>query len=436
MPATATHSDYRGSESLKLANNLIEVQIVPNIGGRIIQLKLEDFEYFWVNDQLGGKSPTASGVGDNDTWLNYGGSKLWPAPQGWGDDNLWPGPPDALLDGSPHVGSVIAPNGQFASVQVTSQKDKRSGIQFTRRIKLYESSAQVSIDCRMENIDTKPRRWGIWQVTQHNTANRKHRGYDENVHVYCPINTDSKHPKGYKVIYGSDDNPEFNIENGMMSAKYLHQVGKIGIDCSAGWYALVNETYGYVFVERFDWAAGREYPDDSSFELWTQGKGTIQAYGKEIKMPDKLEENPYLLETEVLSPFARIGPGESSSFHTDWYVTKIGEHLPVIACNTVGVTCKPLQVSRSGDKLTVQNGHFGVFEQGEAALAFVDADEGEIDHGTARISVSPKRPLTTEELSKLVESVEIPSKTRQVSLIILSKSRGTIGQLASTDISR
>ncbi|MGO9644188.1 MAG: hypothetical protein ACLPY5_05520, partial [Candidatus Bathyarchaeia archaeon] len=60
MPATATHSDYRGSESLKLANNLIEVQIVPNIGGRIIQLKLEDFEYFWVNDQLGGKSPTAS----------------------------------------------------------------------------------------------------------------------------------------------------------------------------------------------------------------------------------------------------------------------------------------------------------------------------------------------------------------------------------------
>ncbi|HKM76341.1 MAG TPA: DUF4380 domain-containing protein [Candidatus Bathyarchaeia archaeon] len=436
LSAAATRSGYRGWESLKLANDLIEVQVVPNIGGRIIQLKLEDFEYFWVNDQLAGKSPTASGVGDNDTWLNYGGSKLWPAPQGWGDENLWPGPPDAVLDGSPHLGSVITPNGQFASVQVTSQKDKRSGIQFTRRIEIYESTAHVSIDCKMKNIDTKPRRWGIWQVTQHNTANRKHPGYDENVHVYCPINTKSKHPKGYKVIYGPQDNPEFKIDNGMISAKYLHQVGKIGLDCSAGWYALVYETYGYVFVERFDWIPGREYPDDASFELWTQGRGTIKAYGKETKMPDKLEENPYLLETEVLSSFARIHPGESSLFHTDWYVTKIGEHLPVIDCSTAGVTCKRLQVSRSGDRLTIQSGHFGIFELGEAALMFVDADGNEIDRGTARVSVSPKQPLTTEELSKLTESEEIPLNTQQVSLIIMSKSRDTIGHLASTSISR
>jgi len=434
LSATATRSVYRGWKSLRLANGLIEVQVVPNIGGRIIQLKLEDFEYFWVNDQLAGKPPTASGLGDNDAWLNYGGSKLWPAPQGWESDNLWPGPPDAVLDGSPHVGSILAPNRQFASVQVTSQKDKRSGIQFTRRLKLYESGAHVSIDCRMENIDTKPRRWGIWQVTQHNTANRSHPGYDENVHVYCPIKAESKHPKGYKVIFGPDDNPEFSVKDGMMSAKYLHQVGKIGMDCSAGWYALVNETCGYVFVERFDWTAGREYPDDASFELWTQGTGTIQAYGREIKMPDKLEENPYLMETEVLSPFARIEPGESASLHTDWYVTRIGEHLPVIACSPVGVTCKPLQVSRCGHKLALESGHFGVFELGEAALAFVDADEVEIGRGTARVNVSPKRPLTTEELTKLTESAEIPSKTHHVSLIIFNKSRNTIGNLASTSV--
>ena len=389
-----------------------------------------------MNDQLVGKSPTASGLGDNGTWLNYGGSKIWPAPQGWGNDNFWPGPPDAVLDGSPHVGSVLAPNGRFASVQVTSQKDKRSGIQFTRRIKLYENTTQVSVDCRMENVDTKPRRWGIWQVTQHNTANRKQCGYDENVRVYCPINIESKHPKGYRTIFGPDDNPEFKIENGMMTATYLHQIGKIGIDCSAGWYALVNETYGYVFVERFDWIAGREYPDDASFELWTQGKGTIQAYGEEIKMPDKLEENPYLLETEVLSPFARMEPGESASFHTDWYVTKIGEHLPVIACSTVGVTCKPLQVSCSGDKLTFENGHFGVFEQALAGLAFVDANESEIGRSNTWVPVSPERPLTIEELNKLAESAHIPSKTEHVSLIILNKSRNTMRLLASTSISR
>lgn len=409
---------------------------MPDIGGRIIQLKLDDFEYFWVNEQLAGNPPTASGVGDNDTWLNYGGSKLWPAPQGWGNENLWPGPPDAVLDGSPHFGSILVPNGQSSSVQVTSQKDKRSGIQFTRGIKIFENASHVGIDCRMENIDSKPRRWGIWQVTQHNTADRGGRGYDENVHVYCPINPESKHPKGYKVIYGPDDNPEFNIENSMMSARYLHQVGKVGLDCSAGWYALVNETYGYVFVERFDWAPGREYPDDASFELWTQGKGIIEAYGKTIKMPDSLEENPYLLETEVLSPFASMEPGESVSFHTDWHVAKIGEHLPVINCSTVGVTCKPLQASRSGNKLTIQSGHFGVFERGEAALIFVDAEGNEVGRSTARASVSPQRPITTGELSKLAEGVDVPPEGVAVSLIVLPGVRGTIEYLASTPVSK
>jgi hypothetical protein len=287
----------------------------------------------------------------------------------------------------------------------------------------------------MENIDTKPRRWGIWQVTQHNTANRKDRGYDENVHVYCPINSNSKHPNGYRVIYGSEKNPEFEIVSGMMSVRYLHRVGKIGMDCSAGWYALVNGTYGYVFVERFDWMPGRDYPDDASFELWTQGEGTIQAYGKDIEMSGRLDENPYLLETEVLGPLAALNPGESTSLRTDWYAAKIGKHLPVIACSAVGVTCKPLQVSRCGRTLSIQDGHFGVFERGEAALAFLDADGAEIDRGSAREIVSPTVPLASKELSKLTEDVKVPSDPTEVSVIILPVDREVVGYLGSARLS-
>ena len=414
---------------------MIEVQIVPDLGGRIVQLKLDDFEYLWVNDQLAGKPPTPNGLGLDGGWLNYGGSKIWPAPQGWGRDDRWPGPPDAVLDGSPHVGSILAPEGGWASVQVISQRDNRSGIQFTRTIKICDSAARVSIDCKMENIDTKPRRWGIWQVTQHNVANRNGPGFDKNIRVYCPINPRTIYPKGYKVIYGRTDNPEFNAKNGMVSVQYLHLVGKIGMDCSAGWYALVSGTYGYVFVERFTWVSEREYPDDASFEVWTQGAGTILAWGKEVTLPDRLAENPYVLETEVLSPFAHLKPGQSSSYHSDWYVAKIGGNLPVIDCTNVGVTCVPLQAGLSRGNLTIRGGHFGVFENGQAALAFVDIDGDEIARGYTTVAVSPNKPLTLEEVGKLAEGVEIPSRAVQLSLIVMDGSGENVGSLALSRIS-
>lgn len=435
LPAVANLSTYNGWDSLNLRNGLIEVHVVPDIGGRIIQLKLDDFEYLWINDQLEGKSPTPTGLGPGDSWLNYGGSKLWPAPQGWGREDFWPGPPDGVLDGSPHVGSILVPDGKCASVQLVSQRDKRSGIQFTRTIKICDNAARVSLDCKMENIDTKPRRWGIWQVTQHNVANRDGPGFDKNIRVYCPINSESMYPKGYNVIYGRLDNPEFTTKNGMMVIQYLHLVGKIGMECSAGWYALVNGTYGYVFVERFRWEAGKEYPDDASFELWTQGAGTIQAWGKEVKMPDRITENPYVLETEVLSPIAYLKPGQSNSFHSDWYLAKIGGNLQVVDCTSLGVTCEPLQTRLSRGRLTIRGGHFGVFENGEATLAFLDVEGNEIGRGNSSVVVSPKSPLTTEEVGNLAEGIDIPSGAVQLSLLVIDDSGKAIGSLACSRIS-
>jgi hypothetical protein len=341
-----------------------------------------------------------------------------------------------VLDGSPHAGSILIRNGNSASVQVVSQRDKRSGIQFTRAIRVWENAARVSIDCKMENIDTRPRRWGIWQVTQHNAANRIGPGFDKNIRVYCPINPKSMYPKGYKIIYGHMDNPEFNAENGMMRAQYLHLVGKIGMDCSAGWYAFVNGSLGYAFVERFKWEAEKEYPDGASFELWTQGAGTILAWGKETRMADRVEENPYVLETEVLSPFAQLGPGQSSCYQTDWYVAKIGANSPVVGCTEVGITCQPLRADVTKGKLSHLGGHFGVFERGEATLALIDTNGEEIARGKARVSISPKRPLISAELSELGEGIQVPSRAVQLSLIVLDDSGKTLGQLAFTKIPR
>ena len=95
----AVESVYRGWKTVCLSNDLIDLQVLPDIGGRIIQFKLGGKEFLWVNPQLAGKLPPSNGLAADGGWFNIGGDKLWPAPQGWDNDRQWPGPPDAVLDG-------------------------------------------------------------------------------------------------------------------------------------------------------------------------------------------------------------------------------------------------------------------------------------------------------------------------------------------------
>jgi len=435
VAADAKESTYRGWKSLELSNGLIRVQVVPGVGGRIMQVTLGDFEHLWVNDGLAGKGPTPTGLGPEGSWLNYGGSKLWPAPQGWGREDRWPGPPDAILDGGEHEGSITADKGEAASILLVSRKDPRSGIQFTRSVKVRDGASRVSIDCTMKNIDTKNRRWGIWQVTQHGTANRKGDGFDKGIRVWVPLNPKSIHPNGYRVLFGARDNPQFKADGGMMCVHYRHLVGKIAMDCSAGWYALVNGTAGRVFVERFEWHGDKPYPDDASVEVWTQGAGSIEAWGKEVKMSDDVKENPYLLETEVLSPFAELKPGETFSHHTDWYVARIGGDHPVVGCNGLGVACEPLKAALSEGKLILA-GRFGVFYKAEAVLSLADGRGKEVLRGQAKLGVSPDEPLVLSPGSKLAQGVRVPAEAAKACLLLLDASGKPIAALASAEIQR
>ena len=132
-------------------NGLIGLEVVPEIGGRVLQHKLDDYGFFFVNGQLYGKKPPESGVGTDDAWLNYGGDKLWLAPQGWDNDQQWPGPPDPVLDGQPYVLETLGPK----EIRLISREDQRSGVQLSRTIKLYEGSTRVDIAATMKNIDSR-----------------------------------------------------------------------------------------------------------------------------------------------------------------------------------------------------------------------------------------------------------------------------------------
>jgi hypothetical protein len=431
LGAGANKSAYRGWDSVALTNSLIEVQIVPQIGGRVIQFKLGNFEFLWVNPQLAGKQPPPSGLGPKGEWLNYGGDKLWPAPQGWGGGDQWPGPPDGVLDGGQYEASVVEASGTSAAIKLTSPEEKRSGIRFSRIIRTSDGAAHVSFDSTMKNIDTKPHRWGIWQVTQINACNRAGEGYNKEIRCWSPVNPASIYPRGYHVLFGSADNPSFGVDPAtkMFSANYRRIVGKVGLDNSAGWAAVVDGTAGYVFVERFTHFPDKKYPDQASVEFWLNGAGRIVAGDKAIDIKDDPVETPHYIESEILSPFAELRPGESYSFRLDWFAAQVGGNFSILACTPVGVTCEPFTAKAADGRLRL-SGRFGVFYAAQAALVALDANGKDIETIDLKLPVSPLEALVIEKDEPL------PTKAASVRLVLLDSAGKEIGELARTGVTK
>ena len=320
----AQPSKYRGWDTLSLSNGLLELQVAPAIGGRVIQVTLDGYEYLFVNDELAGCSPPPTGVGPNGEWLNYGGEKLWPAPQGHGIPGKWDGPPDPVLDGSPHAGTIVQAKGDSAAVRLVSRDDPRSGIRFSREIQLFADSTRVHVEATMTNVDTQPRRWGIWSVMQHNSASRLGPGYDRNMRVYCPLRKDSIYPNGFHISHGPADHSSFQLDDTgkLLVTHYERKMGKIRADSDAGWIATVHGSAGYVLAQRFQYHPEKEYPDEASVEIWLHGP-----YGPKAAQTDP-KTFPYFLESELLSPFAQLAPGESYTFDCDWYAGRHRRRLP------------------------------------------------------------------------------------------------------------
>lgn len=433
----ATPATYQGWKSLCLGNHLIELQVLPDIGGRIIQFKLGSHEFLWVNPQLAGKLPPADGLAENGGWFNIGGDKLWPAPQGWDNDQQWPGPPDAVLDGQPYQLEQLSDKEQApgqpgaTAIRLTSRNDPRSGIRLSRVVRIFANSTRVSFEATMENTDNKPRRWGIWAHTQLDGAKADRSGHNPLMQAWCPMNPQSRFPMGYDVIFGDKKNPSFQPDaaRGLMRVQYQYKVGKIGLDSPAGWAATVNGENGAVFVQRYVFEPDKPYPDGSSVEFWLNGTGQIRAYNKDMVMATNAAENPYVFESELLSPFAQLEPGQKYTWRYDWYASHLGGDFPVLDCSESGVIAHPLRAEQDGTQ-TRLTGRFGVFAPGTLRAEFADVRGVLLATRDLPLMVSPLQPLVLDT------RVETPANAASVKLLWVSTHGNARGQLAKADLQR
>ena len=151
---------YRGwPDAVFLRNGEVEAVIVPAIG-RVMQFRFvgEADGPFWENPTVDGRRASQ----DPNGWVNYGGDKVWPAPQA-----AWPliigrgWPPPAGFDGRPAHVEI-----RDGAVTLVFPPDPAYGLQVRRRITLRHAAPVMAITTTFEKNSGPPVEAGVWTITQ------------------------------------------------------------------------------------------------------------------------------------------------------------------------------------------------------------------------------------------------------------------------------
>jgi Domain of unknown function (DUF4380) len=424
-PAKIEQTKYDGWSAFRLSNGLINLYIAPEIGGRAIQLEIGGRGLFFVNPSLAGKVLPETQNNLKTGWANYGGDKVWPAPEGWMSDDEWSSIPYYTLDGSPFASQIVKDTPAEVALRVTSPPDPRTGVQFSRIFRVDAGDTRITVEQVMRNISKRQIRWGIWHLIQSAAADAQDPSKpNRQLYVYAPLNPHSIFPQGYTIVYGDAENPSYRASSDgkLLRVHYAYRVGKVALDSNAGWYAVVNGQKNIGFVETFRYFRGLEYPDGASVESWNEGPGKISRGPFVQTLLDDPQKTPYFLETEVLSPYATLDPGEQTEFTVHWAPTSVTN--PIVKAVWAGAISQPFSVEADGTSVVLK-GTFGVFVPGELVANFYSA-MGEVLGQEELQAVDPRQVV------RLDKAVAMPANTFRISIYVRDsegQNRGYLGNL-------
>src|SRR6478672_9483723 len=156
--------DYKGWHAEQVSNQWVQLVVIPQNGGRVIQVSFAGHPYLFVNPKFAGKYfPPASGQ-----WFNYGGDKIWLLPESIEDEQHWAGDSDILDDG-PFTFRKVK-EGKTCDIELTGPADPQTGIQFVRNISLDADSSRIRFHAVMKNISGHSLDWSMQSVSQYDTS--------------------------------------------------------------------------------------------------------------------------------------------------------------------------------------------------------------------------------------------------------------------------
>lgn len=395
--------NYKGWNAQQVSNKWVQLIVVPQNGGRLMQVTFAGHAYLFVNPELAGKylPPT------NGKWFNYGGDKLWPLPEGNDDEQHWVGDSDVLDDG-PFTFRKLS-EGKLCEIELTGPADPQTGIQYQRTISINGDSPRIKFHATMKNITGHSVEWSMQSVSQYNTGDPSSPGgSNHNFWTFTPANPASSYLNRYHVRFGPAQNSAVSVrDDGLVAVHYVHMAAELWLDSTDGWLAVVDGSSKYAMVERFQYDASKPYPGKASVIFWTNGpEMRLNSDGVPSLSADP-DASPAYLEAEINSPMCRLRPGEGCDLDTEWFPTRAGNEFHGV--KDAGIVIRPLQSTLRENGKVQLSGSFGVFSPGHLVAHFYD-DHG-ASLGSVRVAdVNPAEPVVLEtELAP-------PAKPARVSL--------------------
>jgi hypothetical protein len=394
-------TDYRGWHAQRLSNRWVQLIVVPQNGGRLMQVVFAGHSYLFVNPKYEGKYLPP----DQSQWFNYGGDKLWLLPEGNDDEQHWAGGSD-LIDDGPYSFRKVS-EGEHCEVELTGPSDPRTGIQFVRTIRLDADSPRIRFRATMKNTRGHNLEWSMQSVSQYDTADPADSSrINRDFHTFAPANPASSYLNRYHVRFGPAENPAVSIrEDGLFTLRYVHMAAELWLDSTAGWLAVVDGSSRYAMVERFEFEESPVYPGKASIIFWTNGPELKLNADGAVSLSSK--DAPYYLEAEINSPLCRLRPGETCTLDTEWFPTRADSEFHT--ATDAGIVVRPLQATRlENDKIGL-SGSFGVFFPGRLVAHFYNEHGAELE-SLALADVDPV------DLVSLETEIVPPGKPARISL--------------------
>jgi len=400
--------DYKGWHAQQLSNQWVQLILLPQNGGRVIQVIFAGHPYLFVNPKFEGKYLPPS----SEQWFNYGGDKLWLLPEGNRDEQHWVGNSD-LLDDGPFSFRKLT-EGHDCAVELTGSSDPQTGIQFQRTIRLDADSPRIGFHATMKNTSGHSVEWSMQSVSQYDTSDPNPTTppgpsrFNHDFHTFTPANDASSYLNRYHVRFGPAENPAALVrDDGLFTLHYVHMAAELWLDSTAGWLAVVDGSSQFAMVERFQYEESRPYPGKASIIFWTNGPEIRVSPDGVASMPKGDDASPYYLEAELNSPLCRLRPGEACNFDTEWFPTRAGSEFRGVT--DAGISIRPLQAVRLENGKIRLSGSFGVFFSGRLVAHFYN------EHG-ASLGTFPVADVSPDQAVMLNTEMTAPGNPARLSL--------------------
>lgn len=394
--------DYKGWNAQQLSNRWVQLMVVPQNGGRLIQVSFAGHPYLFVNPKFAGKYLPP----DAGEWFNYGGDKLWLLPEGNNDEQHWVGDSDVLDDG-PFSFRKLS-EGQRCEIELTGPADPRTGIQFLRTIRLDADSPRIHFHAVMKNVTGHMLKWSMQSVSQYDTGEPNSptpspssgspspgaARFNHDFWTFTPANPASSYLNRYHVRFGPAENSAVSVrDDGLVAVHYVHMAAELWLDSTEGWLAVVDRGSRYAMVERFQYEEKMPYPGKASVIFWTNGPELRLNSDGTPSLSADADASPYYLEAEINSPMCKLRPGETCDFETEWFPTRSGNEFHGVT--DAGILIRPLRANALENGKIKLSGSFGVFFSGRLVARFYD------EHGRSLgflpvVDVNPAEPVSLE----------------------------------------